>query len=250
MKKIKFSCMLLLASISILTSSCDKDDDSESSVTVTFEDIQLGAKGFWAGDTTGTASVGMYGTDYNGHFTIKEGTFHNTYTVSDYGSSWKGFGLSSLADTSVDGKYQNEMYVFDKSGADGSKQFAIAYSNATVDFSSPVSLKSVMVNNSTYTYKVIKNGNEYSTAFTKDSWFKVTFKGFDKEGKEVGTVDVLLADYMNGKNEICNAWKKVDLSSISNASKITISFDGTDKGDWGLNTPSYVCLDNLVFSQK
>lgn len=30
------------------------------------------------------------------------------------------------------------------------------------------------------------------------------------------------------------------------ATSITITFDGTDKGDWGLNTPKYTAIDNIV----
>ncbi|MBO4333969.1 MAG: DUF4465 domain-containing protein [Paludibacteraceae bacterium] len=254
--KFKFVYLLLIGAVSIGMQSCSDDDDEDENMPITtqttidFEDLEVDSKGYWIGDTTGIASEGQWGaTDYKGSFSTKTTTFENTLSVSSYGQSWMGFGYSTLADSTVDGVYTNEMYVYGKSGANGSKTFAVAFSdNATITFDKAVNLKNVKVNNSTYTYKVIRDGNAYTDGpFKKGSWFSVTFTGFDANGKKAGETTYYLADYRNGKSFICKDWTQVDLSGLKGVKKVVLTFDGSDKGDYGLNTPTYVCLDNLVF---
>lgn len=249
MLKHRFSYLLLVAAVSFGATACSDDDDDNDDQTsrVTFEDLKVDEEGFWKGDTLGNKVEGMYGTDYNQQFTSGTVKFDNTYTA-EY-SSWKGFGYSQLADSTVEGTYLNDMYVYGTAGAANSKTFAVAYSDgATITFPSEVDLESVMVNNSTYTYKVIRDGNGYSTAFKDGDWFNVIFTGYDEDGREVGNTQYLLADFRDGKNYICKEWTKVDLSVLKNAKVIKLTFDGTDRGDWGLNTPTYVCIDNLEFA--
>ena len=253
--KFKFVYLLLIGAVSIGMQSCSDDDDEDENMPITtqttidFEDLEVDSKGYWIGDTTGIASEGQWGaTDYKGSFSTKTTTFENTLSVSSYGQSWMGFGYSTLADSTVDGVYTNEMYVYGTSGANGSKTFAIAYADsATITFDKATDLKSVMVNNSTYAYKVIRDGNEFSTKFAKGAWFAVNFTGFDANGKKVGETTYYLADFRNKKTFICGEWTKVDLSALKGVKKVVLTYDGSDKGSYGLNTPTYVCLDNIVF---
>ena len=250
MKKNKiFFYALLATAFSFTFTACDDDDDNDSE-KATFEDVTLGTDGYWKGDSTSVEGVaGAYGTNYNGSFSSKGITFSNTFTTSAYGTSWSGFAVSSLADTSVAGDYTNDLYVYSQSGAGNSRQFAVAFSDgAQFSFENPVNLESVMLANTTYAYKVIKNGNAYSTAFSTGSWFKVTFIGYDDKDNKVGETDYYLADYRDGKTFINGNWEKVDLSALKKVKTVKLKFDGSDSGDWGLNTPAYVAIDNIEFN--
>ena len=39
-----------------------------------------------------------------------------------------------------------------------------------------------------------------------------------------------------------------DISSLGIVNKIIITFDSSDKDEYGILTPTYVCIDNLVYS--
>ena len=137
--------------------------------------------------------------------------------------------------------------MYSKGGANGSKQFAVAYvaeevSNFQFQDGMEKTIQSVMVNNSTYTYLSLRNGDKFSEAFETDDWFKLTFTGYNAKGNKTGVKEFYLADFRNGKIYICSDWTKVELSSLGNVNKIEISLSSSDKG-----TPSYVCIDDLVY---
>ena len=45
--------------------------------------------------------------------------------------------------------------------------------------------------------------------------------------------------------ELVTTWRSWDLSALGKVNKIKIDFEGSDTGDWGLNTPAYLCIDNV-----
>ena len=114
--------------------------------------------------------------------------------------------------------------------------------------------KSVWVNNTTYTYYAMKNGNNYASALNEENkgWFKVQFIAFynDKDfARPVGYVEQYLANFdpslNGGKTGIVEDWIKVDLSSLPEAAFLIVNFVGSDMGEYGLNTPAYCALDNF-----
>lgn len=61
-------------------------------------------------------------------------------------------------------------------------------------------------------------------------------------------MDYYLADYRSAKeaDHYClDTWQWVDLRSLGEVTSIKFSLDGSDSGQWGLNTPAYFCLDNF-----
>jgi hypothetical protein len=62
------------------------------------------------------------------------------------------------------------------------------------------------------------------------------------DGKMVNSqVDFYLA---KGKNVVTD-WTYVDLSQLGKVDAIFFTLSGSRTGDWGLNTPTYFCIDNL-----
>jgi hypothetical protein len=103
-----------------------------------------------------------------------------------------------------------------------------------------------MLTNSTYTYLDMLNGSGFSKKFTTNDWFKVIITGYLNKIK-TASVECYLADFQNGKADLLNTWKKVDMSALGNVNHVTFTFDSSDKsGEW-LNTPAYVCIDNIEY---
>lgn len=214
----------------------------------TFEDVVLGEQGFWNGnDLSGEQDSG----NYYGSFTSSVFSFDNIYTAA--WGSFMGFACSSLTDTITSG-YMNQYSPKAGEGANGSAQFALAYEDGAVfnctykEGYTNNTLKSVMITNGTYVYNEIRDGGAYSKKFESGDWFKVTFTGYKGEA-ETGSVDYYLADFRDGKTYINKEWVEIDLTPLADATTVMITFDSTDKGQFGVNTPKYVFIDNLTIEQ-
>ena len=214
----------------------------------TFEDVALGEQGFWNGsDLSGEEDSG----NYYGSFTSSVFSFDNIYTAA--WGSFMGFACSSLTDTVTSG-FTNQYSPKAGEGANGSAQFALAFDDGAVfnctykEGYTNNTLKSVMITNGTYVYNEIRDGGAYSKKFESGDWFKVTFTGYKGE-TETGSVDYYLADFRDGKTYINKEWVEIDLTPLADATTVMITFDSTDKGQFGVNTPKYVFIDNLTIEQ-
>lgn len=77
-------------------------------------------------------------------------------------------------------------------------------------------------------------------------WFKVIFIGLDAKGNQKGKVEVYLANYKENNKYILDKWLAVPLASLGRIHTLKIDMDGSDKGEYGLNTPAYVAIDCIV----
>ena len=252
MKKNKLFLVVVMSGL--LFTSCDSEieyinvpgetkvvyqtpDSVSFSTVVDFEGVKLNADSIWNG------------SDGSGSFTTNVATFKNEYNSAWF--SWSGFACSAKKDTKTSG-FVNQYSVSAGIGALGSKQFALAYNVATLLCDSNVygyfKIKSLMLTNSTYTFLDMKNGSAYSKKFVDGDWYKVTVTGY-LNGNKTAAVDYYLADFRAGKTFLSNTWNKVDVSTLGKVDKVMFSFDSSDKGTWGVNTPSYVCIDNIEFTQ-
>lgn len=204
---------------------------------VDFENVKLNNDSIWNG------------ADGSGSFVTKVATFNNSYNSAWF--SWSGFACSAKKDITTAG-FANQYSVSAGSGASGSKQFALAYGSAKLLCDSNIygnfSIKSMMMTNSTYTFLDIKNGSDFTKKFSTNDWYKVILSGYLNK-TNTGTVEYYLADFRDGKSFISNTWTKVDLKALGKVDSVAISFDSSDKGQFGMNTPAYVCIDNIEFTQ-
>ncbi|MFM2293551.1 MAG: hypothetical protein RIS29_3364 [Bacteroidota bacterium] len=254
MKSIKF--LFYFALVAVFFTSCEKEEvknptEEVKSTVVTFESVNLDAKGIWNGsDLSGKAvsatSWGMTITNYIGSFQCEGYNFENEYTKE--WDSWTGFSCSNNNDTIVAG-YTNQYSVYEAAGAAGSKKFAVVYETAGVKASVARNAVSVMMANSTYGFKYMKDGNSgngpvANAKFSTDDWFKVTAVGFLNKTK-TASVEFYLADFRNNKQTLLKNWQKVDLSALGNIDSINFAVSSSDD-----MAPSYVCIDNLTFEEK
>lgn len=163
--------------------------------------------------------------------------------------------------------YTNQMSVFNtesvsgenkKAGHTGNNFAVINYSGyndagGVIRFKDDwVRAKSVWVCNTAYVAGTILYGNEYSQPLKENKgYFKLIAKAYDKAGDVLATDEIYLADYRENSEEILiDKWTKFELTNIAaflKISEIRFSLEGSDMGQYGLNTPSYVAIDDLSF---
>lgn len=108
----------------------------------------------------------------------------------------------------------------------------------------------VEVCNTSYVYGVIKNGNDFSQALEgAKGWFKVLAYGYDAAGKMTAgsPVEYYICNYSDNapRKAIDNDWEDWNLSKLGAVNRVVFNFEGSDSGEWGLNTPAYVAMDNI-----
>ena len=66
------------------------------------------------------------------------------------------------------------------------------------------------------------------------------------------TVEFYLADFRfsdNSQDYIVDTWTSVDISSLGAVNQLTFKFESSDNGTFGMNTPAYVCIDDIVYNE-
>ncbi|MCH5228701.1 MAG: DUF4465 domain-containing protein [Muribaculaceae bacterium] len=206
-------------------------------------------------------------TLYNGGFALSKyhdmtgDTYTNQLSVYDTespsGSNFIIANGSSLITNPSSGKYSDyagcaHLYITDSHGygvANVGEESSVTGEDKDANF------KSVMINNTTYTYLTMLNGNDYCSALNEENegWFKVQFIAFDDDDPDeapIGYTEVYLANFKKGQADgyigIIEEWIKVDLSVLPECSILVVNFVGSDTSEWGLNTPAYCALDNFV----
>jgi len=222
--------ILSVVALAFVLVSCQPEKQTKTTV-VNFEDVTLNAAGI-SPDTSFVSG--------NSIFKIINKQF------------WDGgIVCSSNSDTLTTG-YLNQYSCVAASGAEKSSHFAVVYTpgafTCPADIYGNYTIKSMYMTNNTYAYLDMKNGSDFSKKFTTGDWFKVIITGY-LNSAETSKVEYYLADFRDGKSFLSKTWNKVDVSSLGQVDKVTFTFDSSDKGAWGINTPQYVCIDNIEFTQ-
>ena len=95
----------------------------------------------------------------------------------------------------------------------------------------------------TYTLNSIINGDGYTKSLVSQKgslW--ITATGYDADGNETGSVQFDLCK----DGVYVSDWTKFDLSALGKVVMVVFDMDGTDKGNWGLNTPAYFAYDDVA----
>jgi hypothetical protein len=214
-------------------------------ITVDFENLTLGNNSFWNG------------SDGTGGFTSGITSFPNLYDQTYM--YWEGFAYSNQNNVTTEG-YANQYSVYDADN--NNNKFAVFYppyfgvSSTVFNNKQMLKVESIKICNGTYTALSMLNGYFTAKKFGGDSgndedFFKLTINGLDSLGHLKAKVDFYLADYRfsdNSKDYIINKWTTVDLTSLGAVNQLTFSFESSDNGDYGMNTPSYICIDEIVYS--
>jgi len=236
MKKTFF---LIVIPVIILTVSCTKHEIKTD--LVSFEELDTGPLGYWNGS-------GGEGGFYSG----------NVWFVNHYNAdwaAWSGFAYTNHTDKQT-GDYSNQYSSVAGSGDELSDNYAVFYysgSPDTIIFTLAEKVRSVALSNSTYAFKVMQEGNDFAKKFggedgTDPDWLRLRIKALGNDMSVKDSVDFFMADYrfVNSSDDyILSGWEKIDLSDFGFVKALVFEISSSDTGQWGINTPAYVCLDNI-----
>lgn len=219
-------------------------------VTATFENLYLPENGYWFGpDSKGTVVAGTYGNEIAGSFMSGSYQFSNSYNI-DYGS-WSGMGYTNRTETSFSTYLTDQFNSVVGKGYGDSENFAVAYSNGEIKvLNKPVegdSIRGFYITNNAYAVNAYNGNDSYAKKFEQGDFLKVVFTGHHADGTDA-KIEYYLADYRSTKvadHYYLDTWQWVDLQSLGKVTSIDFAFDGSDKGQFGLNTPAYFCIDNF-----
>ena len=222
---------LSIAVFGLVFASCNPVDDLQTTI-VDFENVNL---------STDSLSIGTNFISGNCNF------------IGNSNQFWNGGVVCSAKNDTLTASYLNQYSCIGGSGAFKSRHFGVVYTPASFTCQASINgyytIKSILVNNSTYAYRDMQTGTPgVSKKFVAGDWFKLSIKGF-KTKVQTSIVDFYLADFRNGKSSLIKTWEKVDLSALGQVDSVAFSFDSSDVGQWGINTPTYVCIDNIEFTQ-
>jgi len=220
----------------------------------------------YIGQVHGSVPTPFYdGRDGAGGFRTNTGLLFNTsFTGFEFGGvtfySWNGVAYSNHTDNTTQG-FDNQFGAFPGSGAEGSANFAVAFvaesSFTSVHLPVATTVESIDVTNTTYAALSMLNGDGFAKQFggpTGDDpdFFMLTITGVDAFDQETGSVDVYLADFRfadNSQDFVLDVWETVDLTSLGDAVKrLDFTFESSDVGNFGINTPTYFAFDSVVTS--
>ena len=197
----------------------------------------------------------LNGSDFSGGFS-GEGIFLPNNYEDTYGS-WSGWSISTMTDSITPG-FTNQYACISGSGADGSSHYATTFVSGetflpiTTNGSGGVSIS---VNNSTYAYLSMLNGDSFAKKFGGESgddpdFLLLTIKAND-DNNGVDSINFYLADYRfsdNSLDYIIDEWTDIDLIPIGRSDSLSFSLSSSDNGAFGMNTPSYFCVDNVIIN--
>jgi hypothetical protein len=220
---------------------------SVAQTTSSFDDLNLNSNSYWNG------------SDLSGGFISGNAFFVNNYDTAFY--SWTGFAYSTIKDT-LTPNYTNMYSAITAAGQSG-EAYGVAYISS---YGGPTYLtlrnaavgkevNGFFITNSTYAFLSMRDGDAISKKFGGSSgndpdWFKLKILGY-LNGNLVDTTNFYLADFRdvnNANDYIVKDWTWVDLTVLGNVDSLSFELSSSDVGAWGMNTPSYFCMDELVTS--
>lgn len=197
------------------------------------------------------------GSDGAGGFVSRGVLFENHFDPT-FGS-WEGFSYSNVTDNTTPG-FGNQWSAFPGSGAEGSPTYAVGFAltfvlpEARIVLPEPAPVRSAAVANTTFAALSMRDGDAFAKKFggpdgTDPDWFRLTITGRDAAGVPTGSVEVYLADFRfddPALDFILDGWTTVDLSPLGTVKALGFSLDSSDVGPFGMNTPAFFALDDLV----
>lgn len=215
----------------------------------TFEDFNIPSGNYWKGNFNTPDTL------------IKSGSylFSNHSEIQNYGYEYRygsDFGVSKSTETTCTWIYGGEEFnCASGSGVNGSKQFAVAYIGSfdkcqafMSDTINGTAITGCYINNSSYVVSAAKGENSFEGKFVTGDWLLLTATATKADGTSIKD-SLYLIDFrssIESEHTYITSWTWFDFSNMGNDVKhITFTMTGSHTGAYGLNTPTYFCLDNF-----
>ena len=233
MNKILLSALLLIFGIHV----------SYGQTTSDFESFDLPPESF------------LNGSDGSGGFT--DGNIRLLNDFNDAYGSWSGWSISSTTDVETPG-FVNQYSCIAGSGVDGSPTYATTFVSGesllhTVGDGRGV-IEGFYINNSTYAALSMRDGDAFAKRFggedgTDPDFLFVSIKEYGSRNVNNDSIVFYLADYRfdNSQDDyILDEWTYIDLTQFGNVDTLSFQLFSSDVGQFGINTPAYFCIDNII----
>ncbi len=186
----------------------------------------------------------------------------NNYVDDPQFPYWSGWILSSGSDVTTEG-FTNEHSAIAGMGADNSSNYLVTYpagGQSIIKYAAyPQNIqafKEISITNNTYAYFSILNGDGFAKKFGGESgddpdFYLLTIKGYKNGILSIDSIDFYLADYRfndNSKDYIVDTWEVINVELFKEADSLALSLSSSDNGAFGMNTPGYICVDNITTS--
>jgi len=218
----------------------------QAQTTSTFEDFNLPVDSF------------LNGSDGSGGYTNGNVFLPNEFTDAGSYSFWSGWSISTTTDVTTPG-FSNEFSAITGGGFDGSTHYVTSYisGNSIINLEGPAKGGSVVglyITNATYSFLSMQDGDSFAKKFggidgNDPDFLLLTIKASLDGQVSTDSVNFYLADFRDADNSndyIIENWTFVDLSSLGDVDELVFTMSGSDLGQFGLNTPSYFCIDNVT----
>ena len=225
---------LFVDAFSLTFVACNKQGEVEDKTIATFEEAAI--------SPAAAESYFAYGVDTT--VFLESGNFQVQQTVAYDGTYVSGAVVTNITDTKF--KDYKDAYKSAAGGAYAGKNYVVWYEDGftgnVVKLKTAAVVPGMYVCNNVYALSSMKNGDDIAGApFKEDDWFMLTIGG-SLEGKAVNTT---VEFYLGKGTNFVTDWTYVDLSKLGKVDELNFSMSGSRTGDWGLNTPTYFCIDNL-----
>ncbi len=203
-------------------------------------------------------SAGEYLNDASPSSAFQSGAIELTnYYDADF-NFWSGWAISADTNTTTPG-FLNQFSAIPGKGALNSTTYSVGYIfDPIVVRLQPQAIGKPMIGmyitNSTYTYLSMRDGDPFAKKFGGETgedpdFLFITFKKYYEGVLSTDSINVYLADYRfadSGKDYLLSDWTYVDLTEFGPMDSLSMQMTSSDNGAFGMNTPSYVCMDHVT----
>lgn len=181
---------------------------------------------------------------------------------------WSGGFAYTRVNDSINGTYTNLYGVRAYNGYTGSATYVVGQNHAVLNLTAPqTTVNGFYVTNTTYAYKSILKGDQFSRKFgdttgtgsgttiaqgSYPDYFKLIVRGYKNGSLKSDSATFMLADYTftnNAQDYVLNSWQYVNTSGLGEVDSLVFSLRSTDAGAFGMNTPGFFAVDNMVLSR-
>ncbi|MBM77384.1 MAG: hypothetical protein CL846_02775 [Crocinitomicaceae bacterium] len=213
-----------------------------------FENLSLSPESYWDGSDLSGLSLA---SEYTSSFNVGDVTLNNTWNSK--WSYWSDGWIYSNNTDSITSGSSNLSSSIAGHGVNNSSNYAIGMNNVYLhlDTSNTNDLISgIYVTNNTYAHNSMRDGDQFAKKFTNadQDYYKLTITSINN-GIDVDSVEFFLADFTHidsTQDYILNDWQYVDLTPLGFVDSIKFSLSSSDNGTFGMNTPAFFAIDDIV----
>jgi hypothetical protein len=171
---------------------------------------------------------------------------------------WEGWAISAVKDNTTPG-FTNQYSAIPGGGAEDTDHYAVGYAFDGVvirlaDEAEGTPVQSLYVTNSTYTYYSMRDGDAFAKKFGGETgadpdFLLLTVRAYHQGQLGQDSIGFYLADYRSpdpADDYLVEEWVLLNLTELGPADSLLFTLTSSDVGIFGMNTPAYFCIDEVL----